>query len=310
MLVIRSEEPFPGSPRGSSIAWGMFDGVHLGHQHVLRLALNEARIRGGRAVALTFDPHPQSVVCPERAPRLLQSLSQRLRYLGSIGMDVALVLEFTPELSRVSGQAFVEHLLSRTSGFSSLSVGEGFQFGAQRSGDIALLRRIGTERGFAVHVAQPVSLGGTVVSSSRIRQSLREGDLETVSELLGRPYAVSGIVVQGDRLGRRIGFPTANVDVHGLELPPHGVYAARVRMPPDIVEVPAVLNWGIRPTLKRPEGESRFEVHLLDKGRDLYGRELEITFVQFLRGECRFDSLEALQSQIGQDCTVARDLLG
>lgn len=225
-------------------------------------------------------------------------------------MDVALVLEFTPELSCVAGQDFVEQLLDATPGFCSLSVGEGFQFGARRSGDIALLRRMGAERGFAVHVAQPVSLGGIVVSSSRIRQSLREGDLETVSELLGRPYAVSGIVVEGDRLGRRIGFPTANIDVHGLELPPHGVYAARVRMPPADVGLPAVLNWGIRPTLRRPEGETRFEVHLLEEGSDLYGRELEITFVRFLRGEHRFDSIDALRSQIGRDCAEARQLLG
>ena len=309
MLVIRNSEAIPESPKGSSIAWGMFDGVHLGHQHVLRLALNEARVRGGLAVALTFDPHPLSVVCPERAPRLLQPLAQRLRDLGSLGIDVALVLQFTPKLSSVSGADFVEHLLSGTSGVRSISVGEGFRFGAQRSGDIALLRRIGTERGFVVHAAQPVSVGGTVVSSSRIRQSLREGDLEAVSALLGRPYGVSGTVVQGDKLGRRIGFPTANIDVQGLELPPHGVYAVRVRMPPNDVEVAAVLNWGVRPTLGNPEGEARFEVHLLDRGGDLYGRELEVTFVRFLRAECRFDSVEGLRSQICQDCAAARELL-
>lgn len=310
MLVVRSADAIPRSARGCSIAWGMFDGVHLGHQHVLRLAQNEARVRGGRAVALTFDPHPQSVVCPEKAPRLLQPLTQRLRDLEALGIDVALVLQFTPELSRVTGQEFVEHLLGRAPGVQSLSVGEGFQFGARRSGDIALLRRIGLERGVAVHVAQPVSLGGVVVSSSRIRQSLREGDLETVSELLGRPYAVSGTVVRGDQLGRRIGFPTANIDVQGLELPPHGVYAARVRILPGAPDVPAVLNWGVRPTLDRPEGEGRFEVHLLEQEGDLYGRELEITFVRFLRAECRFDSVEALQSQIGRDCIAAREVLG
>ena len=312
MLVVRSADAIPPGSRGCSIAWGMFDGVHLGHQHVLRLALTEARVRGGKAVALTFDPHPQSVVCPEKAPRLLQPLSQRLRDLAAVGIDVALVLEFTPELSRVPGQEFVERLLATAPGVHSLSVGEGFQFGAQRSGDIGLLRRMGLERGFAVHVAQPVSLGGEVVSSSRIRQSLREGDLEHVSELLGRPYAVSGTVVRGDQLGRTLGFPTANLAVQGLELPPQGVYAARVRILSDTpgAAVPAVLNWGIRPTLERPAGEGRFEVHLLGHEGDLYGRELEVTFVGFLRAESRFDSVDALRSQIGRDCIAARNILG
>lgn len=309
MLVVRSADAIPRAPGGCRMAWGMFDGVHLGHQQVLNLTLTEARARDGLAVALTFDPHPQSVVCPEKAPRLLQPLPQRLRDLEAFGIDVALVLEFTPELSRVTGQEFVERLFEQTPDLCSLAVGEGFQFGAQRSGDIALLRRIGTERGFAVQVAQPVSRGGGVVSSSRIRQSLREGDLETVSELLGRPYAVSGTVIRGDQLGRRIGFPTANINVQGLELPPHGVYAARIRMLPSDVQVPAVLNWGVRPTLGRPEGEARFEVHLLDHDGDLYGQELEVRLIRFLRGECRFDSVDALRSQIGRDCIAARELL-
>ena len=310
MQVIRSAEAIPRGSRGCCIAWGMFDGVHLGHQHVLSLALNDARVCGGRSVALTFDPHPQAVVCPERAPRLLQPLAQRLRHLEASGIDVALVLQFTSELSRVSGHEFMESLVEKAPRIRSLSVGEGFQFGSQRSGDVTLLRRIGSERGFAVHVASAVSLGGVVVSSSRIRQSLREGNLREVSELLGRPYSVSGYVVRGDQLGRTMGFPTANIEVRGLELPPHGVYAARVRVLPGRRELRAVLNWGVRPTLGRPEGEPRFEVHLLDQDGELYGRELEITFVRLLRAECRFDSVDALRSQIQRDCIAARKLLG
>jgi riboflavin kinase/FMN adenylyltransferase len=293
----------------------MFDGVHLGHQHVIRSALNDALTHGAPSTVLTFDPHPLRVVWPDRAPRLLQPLAQRLRRFAELGVGTTLVHPFTPDIARWSGEQFIRHLVTEARGIRSLNVGEGFQFGHGRSGNVSLLRELGRELGFSVHVAPPVALGGEVVSSSRIRQCLRDGRLEHVAELLGRPYALSGVVQPGDQRGRQLGFPTANLDVDGLELPPFGVYAARVRRitpPASADDWAAVLNMGVRPTVSGAGGEPsiRFEVHLLGFQGDLYGQELEVTLVQFLRPERRFESLEALRDQIARDCESAVVALG
>ncbi len=301
MLVVRHPSELPRTPRGCCVAWGMFDGVHLGHQHVIRTALNEAITHGAPAAVLTFDPHPLSVVCPDRAPRLLQSLPQRLRMLSGLGLAATLVFPFDATVAGLSGEEFVRRLVQETGGLRSLSVGEGFQFGYQRSGDVRLLEHLGRELGFAVHAAPPVALGGDVVSSSRIRQYLREGRLESVADLLGRPYSISGTVMKGDQLGRRLGVPTANLSVEGLELPPNGVYASRVKRSPGADEFPAVLNLGIRPTLGTLDPVPRLEVHLLGFDGDLYGEELEVTLVEFLRPEQRFGSLEDLKHQVDRD---------
>ena len=291
------------------MAWGMFDGVHLGHQHVLRTALTDSATHQAPSVVLTFDPHPLSVVCPDRAPRLLQPLKQRLQLLKSFGFTAALVVPFTSEVACQSGEAFMRQLVSQTGGLRSLSVGEGFQFGQGRSGNISLLQFLGQELHFGIHAVSPIAVGGKVVSSSRIRQNLREGHLEEVADLLGRPYSLLGLVQTGDQLGRKWGVPTANLPVTGLELPPHGVYAARVSLGQEQLWRPAVLNLGIRPTLNMPQGDLRFEVHLLDFQGDLYGQEIEVAFVQFLRAERKFDSVDALREQIGLDQRAARAVL-
>ena len=313
MRVVHHPSELPRTPRGCCVAWGMFDGVHLGHQHVIRSALNDALTHGAPSAVLTFDPHPLRVVWPERAPRLLQPLAQRLRRFAELGVGTTLVHPFTSDIARWSGEQFIRHLVTEAGGVRSLNVGEGFQFGHGRSGNISLLRELGLELGFSVHVAPPVALGGEVVSSSRIRQCLRDGRLEPVAELLGRPYALSGIVQPGDQRGRQLGFPTANLNVDGLELPPFGVYAARVRgVGTTGNEWPAVLNVGVRPTVSASAGEPavRFEVHLLGFQGDLYGQELEVTLVEFLRAERRFESLEALRDQIARDCESAVAALG
>lgn len=309
MLVTRTPAELPRPAHGLCLALGLFDGVHLGHQHVLRHALAHAVTLAGESVALTFDPHPLAVVRPERAPRLLQPLPQRMRAMKSLGLNATLVIPFTPEVAALDGREFILGLLRDTGRIRSLSVGDGFQFGRDRSGTVDLLRELGASHGFQVHAAPPVALGGEVVSSSRIRQLLREGKIEAAGELLGRPYALSGQVVLGDQLGRTLGFPTANLDITGLELPPSGVYAVRVRRLSRETDHPAVLNLGVRPTLPRAEGELRFEVHLLDFSAELYGEELEVTFVDRLRDERRFPDLETLKSQIAADISVARSVL-
>lgn len=308
MLTLRSPAELPAAPGGVCVALGMFDGVHLGHQHVIRQAQVDARILGARSVVATFDPHPLSVVAPAKAPRLLQTLSQRLRAIEGQGIDAVLVLPFDAELSRVPGEEFVRRLAAGFGRLRSFTVGQGFHFGHQRSGNVPLLRALGRELGFVVHPMAPVSIGSEVVSSTRVRTALREGRLSLVAELLARPYAVSGRVMTGDRLGRQLGFPTANLEVTGLELPPTGVYAGRVRL--DGRDHLAAMNLGRRPTLREREPALRCEVHLLDYHGDLYGRDLEVEVVRLLRPERSFSGLEALREQIARDVAEVRRVAG
>jgi riboflavin kinase/FMN adenylyltransferase len=300
-------EPVPLNPNGVCLALGMFDGVHLGHQHVVRQALLDARALGARSVVATFDPHPLAVVRPEKAPRLLQPLSQRLDEISRLGAEAALVLRFDAEFSRRTGEQFVRGLAGGFGRLRSFTVGAGFQFGHGRSGNVPLLRTLGREFGFGVNAMAPIHIGAEVVSSTRVRAELREGRLGHVAELLGRPYSISGPVVAGDRIGRTLGFPTANLDVTGLELPPTGVYAARVRHPGG--EHPAALNLGFRPTLGSPEPQLRFEVHLIGFEGDLYGSTVSVEFVRQLRAERRFPGLDALKAQIARDVAAAAELL-
>ncbi len=286
----------------------MFDGVHLGHQHVIRQAHLDARALGARAVVVTFDPHPLAIVAPDRAPQMLQSLAERLRILETLEMDAALVVRFTAEISRVSGETFVRDLVRGFGRVRSCTVGEGFQFGHRRSGDVPLLQRLGQELDFAVHAAAPIQVGNEIVSSTRIRGVLRAGELALAAELLGRPYTLAGEVQHGDQLGRQLGFPTANLDVTGLELPPLGVYAVRVRHAQR--EFMGALNLGHRPTVTGAAAPVRCEVHLLDFQEQIYGEEIRVEFVRKLRDECRFDGLPALKAQIARDIADVRHLLG
>ncbi len=307
MVVVRHAHELPRRLRGWCFALGMFDGMHLGHQHVIRSALLDAAAHGAGAAAITFDPHPLTVLRPDRAPLLLQPLSARLKAMESMGVDAVLVMEFNAAFSQLTGEAFIEQLARETGRIRSISVGNGFQFGHARSGDVPGLRALGERLGFDTNTCAAVSIGDSRVSSSRVRQCLRSGQLKEVAELLGRPYSVWGTVRPGDQLGRRIGVPTANLDVRGLELPPHGVYAVRVTRDSELH--PGVLNIGVRPTIAAA-GELRFEVHLLDFEGDLLGSNLEVRFVARLRDERRFPDLESLIRQIREDITTAGTLLG
>ena len=309
MTVARSFADLPPSPRGTCVALGMFDGVHLGHQHVIRSAILSAAAFGAKAVTLTFDPHPLHVVQPERAPRLLQTVPQRLRAIAALGCQATVVIPFTPDFARRTGEEFVRELAGAVSPLRSVSVGEGFSFGHRRSGNVTVLEQLGAELGFRTCAVAPVGIGGEVVSSSRIREALRRGQLAAVAELLGRPYALAGVVQRGDQLAHQLGFPTANVPADGLELPPAGVYAAHVRRVRDGQGYPGVLNLGVRPTVTGGLAEPRLEVHLFGFEGDLYGEEIEVEFASQLRGEQRFPDLESLRRQIALDAEAARAFL-
>lgn len=305
MKIIRAAQDLKPRRRKVCLAMGFFDGVHFGHQQIIRQTLADARQHDAIALVLTFDRHPNTVVAPDRVPLLIYSLSQKERAVAALGTDALLLLHFDRKLARQSGETFVRKLVKDLGRVHSVCVGANFLFGHKRGGNVALLKRLGAELGFLVHGVAAVALDGRVVSSTRIRQTIQAGDLDAAGQMLGRPYSLSGEVVRGDGLGRQLGFPTCNVDVSGLALPPRGVYAvhAVVRGRPHR----AVLNLGLRPTLKSPEPRVRVEAHLLDFRGELYGEELEVVFVAKLRGERRFPSLTALQRQIARDAARARD---
>jgi len=292
--------------RRACVAIGFFDGVHLGHQQVLRQMISDARAHEAAAVVVTFDAHPGSVVAPERAPQLIYPLAKKLAVIGQLGADAAWLIHFDAAFSRQTGEAFIRELVGALGSVPSLCVGGNFTFGHRRGGDVALLRRLGAELGFTVHGLSSVALDGQPVSSTRIRDAVRTGDFDAVGQMLGRAYALCGPVVRGDGVGRKLGFPTANISVEGLVTPPHGVYGAHVTM--DGRTHRAALNIGVRPTLGSPEPRLQVEAHLLDFEGDLYGREVEIEFVARLREEQKFPSLDALRAQIACDVEAARRL--
>jgi riboflavin kinase / FMN adenylyltransferase len=305
MQVLHGPDDWRGSGRKVSLAIGMFDGVHLGHQQVIRQAVADAEQGEGSAVVITFDKHPNAIVAPARVPPLIYSQPQKLNAIAALGADATLVIPFTAEFSAQPAQEFIRELAQKLSPLHSICVGSTFVFGHQRSGNVALLGELGRELGFRVHGIAAVSLDGQVVSSTRIREAVRAGDFDSASQMLGREYALGGVIVRGDGIGRRLGFPTANLDVTGMAVPPSGVYAVHAYV--EGTRHRGVANIGHRPTLRDAVPQLRVEPHLLDFSGDLYGKHLELTFVAKLRDEQKFASVEALKEQIARDVAEARE---
>ncbi len=287
------------------LAIGVFDGVHRGHQAVLRSACERAVREGGTPVASTFDPHPAEVLAPDRAPRRLTPLAHQRVLFERVGLPRTLAIPFDHVVAAQSAESFIEDLV-RACQLGGIHVGIDWTFGRERRGDLKLLKALGERRGFAVEGVSPVMKGGERISSSRIREALREGDFGLVARLLGRPFSFFGPVVRGEQLGRKLGFPTANIDFGARVEVPHGVYAVRV---PSHGNRPGVANLGVRPSVNGAS-ELRFEVHLFDWSGSLYGEVMEAELVDHLRPERRFDSLEALKAQIARDMSDARSRLG
>jgi riboflavin kinase/FMN adenylyltransferase len=304
MRIIHAPEELKPADHKVCLGIGFFDGVHLGHQHIIRQTITDARQHEAIALVITFDRHPNTVVSPSRMPPLVYSLPQKLRAIESLGADTLLLMHFDKAFSEQTGEAFVRDLARDLGHVQSLCVGANFVFGHKRSGNVELLRKLGTELKFAVHGMAAVSLDGRAVSSTRIREAIRAGDLDGVSQMLGRAYSLAGLVVRGDGLGHQLGFPTANLDATGLALPPHGVYAVHAEAGGRTYR--AVLNIGLRPTLQNPKPQLRVEAHLIDFTGELYGQELEVAFVDKLRPETRFPSLVELRAQIARDILEAQ----
>ncbi len=305
MSVLRG--PFPtwelDAPEGTALTLGVFDGVHIGHQHLLEVLRQRG---GGRpCVVMTFDPHPVEIIAPELAPKLLTGLEHRIDLLHHYGADHVAVLPFTPELRTMTAEDFAHDVVARALQAHLVIVGDQFHFGYRMKGDVSLLGELGATLGFAVE-GIPIVGGDDPIRSTAIREAVVAGRVSLAAELLGRPFQVRGIVVEGDRRGRELGFPTANLEPDERFVRPHrGVYAARAHIRGEVLD--AVVNVGIRPTVDGTV--ERVEVHVLDWDGDLYGRLLPVDIIERIRDERRFESLDDLVAQIALDVGTAREML-
>jgi riboflavin kinase/FMN adenylyltransferase len=304
MTVLHSVADLARVPGPLFLAIGVFDGVHLGHQAVLKQALDDARKGGGSAVAVTFDPHPVRVLRPDLAPRLLTSTPHKLRLIGDFGIERLLVIPFDLAFAATPPDDFIRCLAAAARPLREICVGFEWSFGKARAGNLALLGRLGEQLGFDEVGVPAVEIGGQIVSSTLIRRAIESGDFTTAAALLGREFTILGTVIEGARIGRTLGFPTANLSAHNEQFPPNGVYAVEVRHGQN--QHRGVVNIGVRPTIQNATGERVFEVHLFDFAGDLYGQDLEVTFRRFLRPEQKFPSLDALRAQIALDTRRAR----
>jgi riboflavin kinase/FMN adenylyltransferase len=304
MKVFHTATGLKPEGRKVCVAIGVIDGVHHGQHQGIRRTLADAEQHEAIPVVVTFDRHPNAVVAPDRVPPLIYSLPQKLRAVAALGVDAAWLIHFDERFSRQTGEEFIRTLAREFGHVQSICVGSEFVFGHKRSGDVALLCKLGGELRFVVHGLAAVALDGQVVSSTRIREVIRAGQLDAASQMLGRGYSLAGQVVKGNQVGRKLGFPTANLDARGLMLPPNGVYAVHVQAGGKPFR--GVLNIGVRPTVATVAPAIQVEAHLLNFEGDLYAQEIEITFVQKLREERKFSSLETLKAQIEHDIADAR----
>ena len=307
MRILRSISELNALPGGLLIAIGVFDGVHLGHRAVISTSAQHAADSGGTAVVVTFDPHPAKVLRPERAPHLLTATQHKIALIRDLGVAHLLVLTFDNQLAGTAPEEFVKQLVTHSHPLREICVGHEWSFGKGRTGNLALLKELGSTYGFAVIGVQAVTVNGEVVSSTAIRRAVAMGDLVKATQMLGREYTILGTVKAGEQLGRKLGFPTANVSAHSEQFPPNGVYVVEARLREAIYR--GVANLGYRPTVRGGESERLLELHLFDLNKDIYGEEIEVRFLRYLRPEQRFENVEALAAQIAQDVKTARESL-
>lgn len=301
MERLLSSAPVPAHLRGSVMALGNFDGFHGGHQAVVGRAIGRARAEGRPAIVATFDPHPMRLFRPNTPSFRLTTLDQRQALFARAGADAMLVFDFTPELAALDPAGYVR-LLTQGLGVAAVVTGEDFTFGKGRSGTIDSFAALG----LPAEAVAPVRDEGGVISSSRIREALIAGDCDTAARLLTRPFAIQGVVQHGDKLGRTIGFPTANIDMGPYLRPAYGIYAVRGILPDGRV-LDGAANLGIRPTFDPPK--ELLEPHFFDFAESLYDQAIEVQLIRYLHGELKYDGLDALMAGIARDCTQARQIL-
>lgn len=287
------------------VTMGNFDGIHRGHQEIFRILRREAEENGGTALVITFFPHPLKVLHPERAPRLITCLEDRIELIKCCGVGHILCLPFTEAFASWDPERFVRDILIRKLGTKKVLVGEDFRFGKNREGNIDFLQEKGEPYGYTVQKINPVQVDGMEVSSTRIRQCIQDGQIKQSATMLGRPYSISGKVVSGERRGKTLGFPTANLGTDAELLPPNGVYAVRVILEGD--RRPGVASLGVKPTFSGTQ--FTIEAHIFDFDEDIYGEPLRMEFVEWIREEKSFPDAGALVQQIDRDARKARHIL-
>jgi riboflavin kinase / FMN adenylyltransferase len=307
MQILRSIPELSQLPGPLCLAIGAFDGVHLGHQAVISTSALHAQEARGTPVVVTFDPHPAKVLRPDTAPHLLTATQHKIALIRDLGVAHLLVQHFDPQFAATPPEDFVRQLVTQARPLREICVGHEWSFGKGRAGNLALLKQLGTIYHFDVVGVPAVTVNGEVVSSTTIRRAIADGDLSKATQMLGREYTILGTVKTGEKLGRKLGYPTANLSAHSEQFPPNGVYAAEARLAGALYR--AVANLGYRPTVSAAKRERLLELHLFDLNRDIYGEEIEVRFLRYLRSEQKFENLEALAAQIAQDAAQARGVL-
>ena len=288
------------------LAIGVFDGVHRGHQAVISTSADHARVANGAPVVVTFDPHPEKVLRPQAAPHLLSATKHKIALIRALGVEHLLIITFDKQFAATEPEDFVAQLVNHSKPLREICVGHEWSFGKNRRGNLDLLKGLGAKSSFDVVGIPPVKINGAVVSSTAIRQAVEKGDLAKAAEMLGREYTILGTVTHGDNLGKKIGFPTANLSAHSEQFPPNGVYAAKAWVDGELYR--GVINLGVRPTVSGGKAERVLEIYLFDFDRDIYGHDVEVHFLKFLRLEKKFENLDALVQQIRQDVQQAREV--
>jgi riboflavin kinase/FMN adenylyltransferase len=306
MQILRSIPELSRFPGPLFLAIGVFDGVHLGHQAVISTSAEHARAANGTPVVVTFDPHPEKILRPEKAPHLLTATPHKIALIRALGVRHLLIITFNQQFAATEPEDFVQQLVQQSKPLREICVGHEWSFGRNRRGNLELLKKLGAQFDFNVVGIPPVSVNGEIVSSTTIRRAIEAGDLNKAATMLGREYTILATVVHGDDLGKKIGFPTANLSAHSEQFPPNGVYFAEATL--NGVAYPGVVNLGYRPTVSSGRADRILEVYLLDFDRDIYSKDLELRFVRYLRPEKKFENLDALARQIASDVQQARKL--
>jgi len=306
MEILRSIPELSRLPGPLFLAIGVFDGVHLGHQAVISTSAGHAQAVHGTPVVVTFDPHPEKILRPDKAPHLITATPHKVALIRTLGVQHLLIISFDKNFAATEPEDFVQQLVQHSKPLREICVGHEWSFGRNRRGNLELLKKLGAQFHFNVVGIPPVAVNGEIVSSTTIRRALEAGDLEKAATMLGRDYTILGTVVHGDDLGKKIGFPTANLSAHSEQFPPNGVYFAEAKL--DDVVFPGVVNLGYRPTMSSGSSNRTLEVYLLNFDRDIYGKDLELRFLRYLRPEKKFENVDALVEQIERDVQQACQL--
>lgn len=304
MLLITDLEGLPQRFTNSVITLGNFDGLHLGHQELIRMVISRAKETGAVSMVVTFRPHPLKILCPEKCPPLISIYEEKIRLIEDLGIDVLVKIPFTLEFAGMAPEAFVREVLCGMLGAKEIFVGANYRFGRERKGTVQTLRDLGRECGFVVREVGQISLDGEVISSTKIRDLLKNGEVDQAARLLGRHYAITGVVIRGDGRGRTLGFPTANVAPKHAIIPAHGVYAVRLYVRDRFYD--GIANIGVRPTFSKET--LSIEAYLFAFDEDIYGEEISVYFLEKIRDEKKFGSVGDLVSHIQQDIERAKQI--